>query len=158
MVWWWLVACQGLCYDTLWKQFDDVLTCLPKVCCLCTIMIKPTAIALLDTRHWKCVLHSLYCWTFLHLENWKNKHTQGHWFPSDNTVKLRSRIHFESRISVTARIWNDLVNLSIHYQCMNKSGYYVPKMTCFVYLHVPLLTSKKKRETSFWLFLIHEHA
>jgi hypothetical protein len=49
------VACQGLCYDILWKQFDDVLTCLPKVCCLCTI-INHTAhavIALLDTRHWK---------------------------------------------------------------------------------------------------------
>ena len=47
------VACQWLCYDTFWKQFDDVLACLPKVCCLCT-MINHTAhtvIALLDTRH-----------------------------------------------------------------------------------------------------------
>jgi len=48
------VPCQVLCYDILWKQFDDVLTCLSKVCCLCTIMINHTAhtvIALLNTRH-----------------------------------------------------------------------------------------------------------
>jgi hypothetical protein len=145
------VTCQGLCYDTFWKQFDDVLTCLPKVCCLCTIIINHTAhtvIALLDTRHWKCVLHSLYSWTFLHLENWKSKHTQGQWFPSDNTVKLRSRIRFESRMSVTARTWNYSVNLSIHYQCLNKPGYCVQKMTCYMHLHIPPLTPKKKRETS----------
>lgn len=155
------IACQGSCYDTLWKQFNDVLTCLPKVCCLCTIMINHiayTVIALLDTIHWKYVLHSLYSWTFLHLEKWKNKHTQGQWFPPDNTVKLRVRIRFKSRMSVTARTWNGLVNLSIHYQCLNKSGYYVPKMICFMHLHVPPLTSKKEKETSFWLSLIHENA